>query len=148
VVSCEPRCGRMNRLITDEFDDTGATVYTDKAFTSITLAKLLAQRRIALLGMLRTSGRPKNRKLDVDADGAANYWPFRHYSKEEMETYARGYKRTAFSKLAAGDIEWLMAELWADARWVTLLGTNYLCAEETTVRRWTEAARARLPVST
>ena len=122
-----------------KFDGTFACLYSDKAFTSFKLAKMLAARKTYLLGMLRTSGRPKPTSMplgEVDADGAANYWPFRGYSKKELEEWERGYARRAYTKLKAGDIDWLMTELWRDARWVTLLGTAYMSEEETTVRRW------------
>ena len=42
-------------------------------------------------------------------------------------------------------MSWLVAELWRDARWVTLLATNHISENETTVQRWTETARDRLP---
>ena len=42
-----------------KFDGTFACLYSDKAFTSFKLAKMLAARKTYLLGMLRTSGRPK-----------------------------------------------------------------------------------------
>jgi nitrogenase molybdenum-iron protein alpha/beta subunit len=50
----------IERLVAD-LQDSGACIYTDKAFTSIRLARALAKSRMAIVGMLRTSGRPKNR---------------------------------------------------------------------------------------
>ena len=77
--------GLVDRLVDEDFDGTFATLYTDKAFTSFRLAKLLAARRIYLLRMLRTSGRPKNfPRGEVDSDGAANYWPYRGFSKKDL----------------------------------------------------------------
>ena len=138
--------GLVDRLVDEDFDGTFATLY--KAFTSFRLAKLLAARRIYLLGMLRTSGRPKNfPRGEVDSDGAANYWPYRGYSKKELEETARGFARRAYAKLKAGDIEWLVAELWRDSRWVTLLGTAYLEDEGASVRRWFSEARERRDVT-
>jgi hypothetical protein len=92
--------GLVNRLISEEFDGTGMTVYTDKAFTSMKLARLLAKRRIAIVGMLRTAGRPKHRPR-----GDGHYWPFRHYTKAELMAYIKGFQREAHIALEAGDEE-------------------------------------------
>ena len=43
------------RLIRKAFDGTGCTVYTDKAFTTIKLARALAKRGIGLVGMIRAA---------------------------------------------------------------------------------------------
>ena len=80
-----------------KFDGTFACLYSDKAFTSFKLAKMLAARKTYLLGMLRTSGRPKPTSMplgEVDADGAANYWPFRGYSKKELEEWECSVSRS------------------------------------------------------
>ena len=53
--------GLLDRLVTAEFDDTGSCGHSDKAFTSIRWARKLAARRLGLVGMLRTSGRPEHR---------------------------------------------------------------------------------------
>lgn len=133
--------GLMNRLITDDFDDTGACVYTDKAFTSIKLARLLAKRRLAIVGMLRTVGRPK-----VRPRGNAEYWPFRHYSKAEMDLYMRGFRREAHVAVESNDIKWLNAQLWKDAKWVTLITTTFFSTLPERVQRWEKSKRARVPV--
>eukprot|EP00966_Prymnesium_polylepis_P279326 6453171-Prymnesium_polylepis.1 len=93
------------------------------------LARLLAKRRIAIIGMLRTLGRPKTRPA-----GNEHYWPFRHYSKGEMETYIRGFRREAHVAIQAGDIKWLHAQLWRDAKWVTLITTTFFSTANQEVR--------------
>jgi hypothetical protein len=133
--------GLMDRLITNDFDDTGACVYTDKAFTSIKLARLLAKRRLAIVGMLRTLGRPK-----VRPRGNAEYWPFRHYSKAEMDLYIRGFRREAHTAVESGDIKWLNAQLWKDAKWVTLITTTFFSTVPERVQRWEKSERCRVPV--
>lgn len=110
----------LNRLITPAFDGTGTCFYTDKAFTSIKLARSLAKRRLAIIGMLRTLGRPKHRPR-----GDENYWAFRGYTKAELDQYIKGYRLEAFTRLAEGDVAWLKAELWRDAKWVTALSTSF-----------------------
>ena len=134
--------GLMDRLITKDLDGTGATVYTDKAFTSFKLARLLAKRRLAIVGMLRTMGRPKLRPM-----GNEHYWPFRHYSKAEMDTYMRGYRREAHVAVASGDVKWINAQLWKDAKWVTLITTSFFSKVTETVRRWEKSKRARVPIA-
>ena len=133
--------GLMDRLISPELNDTGMAVYTDKAFTSMKLARLLAKRRIAIVGMLRTAGRPKNRP-----NGDGHYWPFRHYSKAELDAHTKGYQREAHVALEAGDIKWLKAELWRDAKWVTLISTSFFSAARHEVRRWDKSKGDRMPV--
>lgn len=133
-------------LITPDFDDTGCCWYLDKAFTSFRLARALAKRRNAIVGMLRTAGRPKSRPR-----GTTEYWPFRGMSKAELDEYVRGFRREAYTKacnsaLATGDVEWIRAELWRDSKWVTLLATTYHSASDAEVDRWTKAAGRRLPV--
>ena len=120
-------------LITPDFDDTGCCWYLDKAFTSFRLARALAKRRNAIVGMLRTAGRPKNRPR-----GTTEYWPFRGMSKAELDEYVRGFRREAYTKacnsaLATGDVEWIRAELWRDSKWVTLLATTYHSASDAEV---------------
>ena len=134
--------GLMERLITKDFDGTGATAYTDKAFTSIKLARLLAKRRLALVGMLRTLGRPKLRPR-----GNEHYWPFRHYSKAEMDAYIRGYRREAHVRIGRGDVKWLNAQLWRDARFVTLITTAFFSTVDDEALRWEKSKRKRVPVS-
>ena len=120
-------------LITSDFNDTGCCWYLDKAFTSFRLARALAKRRNAIVGMLRTAGRPKNTPR-----GATEYWPFRGMSKADLDEYVRGFRREAYTKVCTdaiekGDIEWIRAELWRDSKWVTLLATTFHSASDTEV---------------
>ena len=110
------------RLIGKEFDNTGATAYGDKAITSFKLVRGLAKRGIGYVGMLRTSGRPKSRP-----NGDENAWPFAGGNKADVDCYARGYLREAYTKIRDGrrGLKWLKAELWRDNKWVTLLSSTY-----------------------
>lgn len=81
------------RLIRKAFDGTGCTVYTDKAFTTIKLARALAKRGIGLVGMIRAA-RPKKMPR-----GFEHYWPFRAYATSERESVARGWARRAYCAL-------------------------------------------------
>ena len=83
----------------------------------------------------------------VDTAGSANYWAFRRHTKEELASYARGYLRRAYTELKNDNVKWLVAELWRDSRWVTLLGTGYLAGEAEHVRRWTAETRQREDVA-
>jgi hypothetical protein len=56
----------------------------DKAFTSIALARHLATRRIAIVGMIRTAGRPKS-----TPKGPTEYFPFNLDHKDLLQ-YERG----------------------------------------------------------
>ena len=130
--------GLLDRLITPAFDGTGTCFYTDKAFTSFRLARMLAKRRLALVGMIRTLGRPKHRPRHAWADPSmgsdTNYWPYRGMTKLELEEHVRGFKREAYTRLMEGDLKWIKAELWADSKWVTLLSTTFHTAIGTEVQ--------------
>ena len=129
------------------FVGSGATVILDKAFTSITLARKLASLGIGMIGMLRTSGRPKTKpRAGTDAGW---YWPFRGYNELDRATRRRGWRRQAFIELEAahGREWWLRAEIWLDSKWVTLLATAFFDASVATVQRWTKEADARQDVS-
>jgi hypothetical protein len=69
---------------------------------------------------------------------------------QTSELYIKGFTRQAFVHLNGGgddDDEWLSAQLWLDARWVTLINTAFFSeGDATQVRRWDKEARARLPV--
>ena len=132
----------MLSLLAGKFVGTLACVYLDKAFTSNKLARALDEQGVSMVGMQRTSGRPK-----TIPRGAENYWPFGARTKAEASEYVRGSRREAFTKLPAQSrLQYLKAELWLDAVWVTLLATTYFSAASTTVLRWTQAAFARLPL--
>ena len=59
------------RLIRAAFDGTFCTVYTDKAFTTIRLARALAKRGIGLIGMVRGATRPKSMPRGAGLHAAA-----------------------------------------------------------------------------
>ena len=63
---------------------------------------------------------------EVDPDNSANYWPYRGYTKAELLRTIRGWRRRAYTHLTGRSINWLAAELWRDAKWVTLLSTGFL----------------------
>ena len=73
---------------------------------------------------------------------------FRSYTKKELAEYKRGFMQEAYTKIEAGDIKWLQATLWADARFVTALATTHTTPSRTTVRRWHKLAGRRQPVPT
>ena len=131
------------QLVTSAFNQTCATIYTDKAFTSIKLGRALAARGVALIGMMR-GGRPKDLK-----NGAEHHWPMRSYQKAEAEAYPRGFARRAYTELptAHGRRWWMCAETWLDSRFVTLLSTAYHSKTMQTVQRWTKALGARVSLS-
>lgn len=110
------------RLIRPAFDGTYSTVYTDKAFTTIKLAKALARRGIGLIGMVRGAARPKKWPR-----GAGEYWAFRGYAKSEGDGLQRGWARRAYQTLgnAHGRAWQLMAETWLDSTFVTMLSTAW-----------------------
>ena len=129
------------RLIGKAFDGTFCTVYTDKAFTTIKLARALASRGIGLVGMVRAA-RPKSMPR-----GAQHYWPFRAYATSERDSLgARGLARRAYCELpkAHGRSWQLAAETWLDSRFVTLLSTAWFSATAMTVKRWTAAVQAKV----
>ena len=97
--------------------------------------KHLAKLNIHLVGMLRTAGRPATFPLKEVEDNSANYWPYRGYTKAELLRTIRGWRRRAYTRLTGRSINWLAAELWRDAKWVTLLSTGFLSEEEITVNR-------------
>jgi len=128
-------------LIGKAFDGIFCTVYTDKAFTTIKLARALASRGIGLVGMVRAA-RPKSMPR-----GAQHYWPFRAYAISERDSLgARGLARRAYCELpkAHGRIWQLAAETWLDSRFVTLLSTAWFSATAMTVKRWTAAVQAKV----
>ena len=110
------------RLIRAAFDGTFCTVYTDKAFTTIRLARALAKRGIGLIGMVRGATRPKSMPR-----GAGHYWAFRGYAKSEGDGLSRGWARRAYCTLteAHGRAWQLMAETWLDSTFVTMLSTAW-----------------------
>jgi hypothetical protein len=67
-----------------------------------------------------------------------------------------GFHREAYTKLEAlhsgnGEqraegLRWLKAELWKDARWVTLIATSFHSSAATEVRRWDPSKRERVPI--
>ena len=128
-------------LLAGKFVGTLATVYLDKAFTSIRLARTLDEQGVALVGMQKTAGRPK-----ATPRGSAWYWPFPGRTKADESEYARGERREAYTPLPSHSrLKYLKAELWLDLTWVTLTATAWFSATPTTVLRWTAEAFARLP---
>ena len=119
------------RLIRPAFDKTFCTIYFDKAFTTIKLARQLAERGVGLVGMMRAA-RPK-----VMTRGPEHYWPFRKYAKSECEEITRGWARRAYCKLptAHGRSWWMGAETWLDSTFVTLLSTAWFSSAAETVQR-------------
>ena len=67
-------------------------------------------------------------------------------TRADLDDYERGWKREAYAVLEEGgpesDVSWLKAELWRDARWVTLLATTYHSRHGVTVP---QPARASSP---
>ena len=47
------------------------------------------------------------------------------YKRQELDQYIKGYRLEAFTRLEEGDVAWLKAELWRDAKWVTALSTSF-----------------------
>jgi hypothetical protein len=127
--------GMMDELI-GEFNNTGAIGFFDKAFTSIKLLAALAARGVRAVGMLRAK-RPK-----AMPRGARWHWPFRVYSKEEVEDLEPGWQRAATTELPCG--VHLRAEAWRDNRLVTLLSTTYHSTVGRTVQRWSRSLRAKV----
>ena len=114
-------------LIGKAFDGIFCTVYTDKAFTTIKLARALASRGIGLVGMVRAA-RPKSMPR-----GAQHYWPFRAYATSERDSLgARGLATSVLLK-AHGRSWQLVAETWLDSRFVTLLSAAWFSATAMTV---------------
>ena len=109
----------------------------DQAFTSNKLARALDEQGVGLVGMQKTSGRPKEMPR-----GGAFYWPFSGRTKAEETEYERGSRREAYTKLPEWSrLKWLKAELWLDGTWVTMLATTFFSAAPTTVLRWTAERR-------
>lgn len=128
-------------LLAGKFIGTLVCVYLDKAFTSNKLARALDEVGVAMVGMQKTTGRPKSTPR-----GPQHYWPFAARTKAEATEYPRGTRREAFTQLPARSrLKYLKAELWLDAIWVTMLATTYFSAASHTVLRWTNEAFARLP---
>ena len=129
----------LNSIITEEFDNTWATGFFDKAFESVKLARMLFKRGINSDGMIRAK-RPKKTPR-----GAAEYWPFREYEKADEGRYEKGWMRCAYTPLIgpSGEEEGhLQAHIWRDNRFVTLLSTTFH-GVETKVERWSGAAKRR-----
>ena len=128
--------GLIEELVGPEFNNSGAVGFFDKAFTSIKLLASLAARGVRAVGMLRAR-RPK-----AMPRGARWYWPFRTYTKEEVEDLEPGWSRTATTELPSG--HHLRAEAWRDNRLVTLISTTYHSPATRTVKRWSRALREKL----
>ena len=136
-----------------EFHGTGMTVCMDKGFTSFSAAAYLATCGIALVGMLRTKGRPKNTPRGSRTFGGRTiprfYFPFRGYSADDALEWTRGQRREAYHELqgAHGRSWWLKAEIWLDSRFCTLIATSFFAMSVMSVRRWSKAAREYVNVS-
>jgi hypothetical protein len=57
--------------------------------------------------------------------------------------YPYGWTRSAYTQLPSGT--WMLAELWRDNLFVTLISTAWICSAPAEVRRWTSSERARVP---
>ena len=122
-----------------ELKDVGFTLVTDKGFTSIFLAIQLARVwGIALVGMLRTKGRPQ-----ATPRGARNYFPFRFPTADDAAGWVRGQRREAFQQLETSRVTewWLKAEVWLDSRFCTIIATSFFAIAEMQVRRWSKSAK-------
>eukprot|EP00966_Prymnesium_polylepis_P214205 4960543-Prymnesium_polylepis.1 len=60
--------------------------------------------------------------------------------------YIKGFQREAHIALEAGDIQWLRAELWRDAKWVTLISTSFHSVAKDEVCRWDKSKNDRVPI--
>jgi len=120
-------------LILPVFNNTSCCFFLDKAFTSFKLIDMLAKRGIHVIGMMRAK-RPKKKKA---GRGWEDYWPFRSMDKSDEGAYNRGDVRTACKELARAG-SYVMAILWLDNRWVTMVATTFLFASAD-VKRWSRS---------
>lgn len=127
-----------NLLLTYIFNNAGCIVFCDAAFTSLRLFRQLYSRGIYAVG-------PINAKKP-EKGGGKNSWPHQNFKKGDVEYLARGWDRTAFSKLDGGD--YIQATVWRDNKFVKLLNTVYIVDGVETVTRWIRSARDYAVVST
>ena len=121
------------------FDNVGYTVFCDAAFTSIKLFSQLCTRDIFAVG-------PMNVKNPEKGGGTGN-WTHQDFKKGDTGEYlARGWDRTAFSKLSGGG--WMQATVWRDNKFVKLLNTVYILNGVDTVTRWIKSMADYVKVST
>ena len=124
-------------LVTPIFNGVGCIMFCDAAFTSIRLFRSLHRRGIYAVGPMNAV------KPEVGADG--NNWPHQSFKKGDTEYLARGWDRTAYSKLESGG--WIQATVWRDNKFVKLLNTVYIMTGMSSVTRWMRAAGGFVTVS-
>ena len=128
-------------FLTEPLIGTGATVFLDKAFTSIKLLRLLSERGIAAVGMTRST-RPRDDPKKPPKLPPEHQFPFRKNAKAEADELERWrYMRSAYTPLpdAHGRKWWLNAQVWLDKSFVTLLNTGWFSEELRAVPRWSKA---------
>jgi hypothetical protein len=126
-----------NILVTPEFNNIGCVMFCDAAFTSIKLFRALYKRGIYAVG-------PINAKKP-DKGAGANSWPHQQFKSSDTEYLARGWDKTAFSRIDGGG--WIQATVWRDNKFVKLLNTVYIVDGVETVTRWVKRAADYLTVS-
>ena len=135
----EEELGYIMQLIvnlTDGLEGTGTTIFLDKAFSSVRLARLLSLKGIAMVGMTR-GARPKTMKL-----GPENYFAYRKRAKADADNLQRwNFRRVAYTPLPEAHERdwWLSSEVWLDKSFVTLLNTGWFSSELRAVPRWSDA---------
>ena len=50
-------------------------------------------------------------------------------------------------RIGKGDVKWLNAQLWKDAKWVTLITTTFFSTVDDEALRWDKSQRKRVPIS-
>ena len=112
-------------------------MFCDAAFTSINLFRKLFKRGIYAVGPINA------KKPEKGADG--NSWPHQQFKTGDTEYLARGWDRTAFSRIDGGG--WIQATVWRDNKFVKLLNTVYIVDGVETVTRWVKQASDYLTVN-
>ena len=77
--------------------------------------------------------------------GGPNSWPHQTFKTGDTEYLARGWDRTAFSKIEDGG--WIQATVWRDNKFVKLLNTVYIIDGMDAVTRWIKTASDYVVVS-
>lgn len=132
----------------ENHEGTGITIYLDKAFASVKLARLLALKGIAMVGMTRSTRPKTDAKKPSPKLPPEHYFPFRKNEKAEADELERWtFRRSAFTQLPDRDGKqwWLNAEVWLDKSFVTMLNTGWFSKEGWKVPRWSDESGKKLP---
>ena len=162
-----PTMNLMQLLIIKQLQWCQATLVIDKAFTLFCVLEWCAAAGIAVVGMYKARGRPQNTPR-----GTTGHWPHRAVSERDADIVPRGTGRQAYASLPvpaaaaaegerrerrnradarAGRLWWkpahIMAEIFRDKKWVSLLATSWFSpSRNETCRRWMPVLGARSTV--